>query len=351
VFINTLKIHNFRNIKYSDFTFTKKVNVFYGNNGVGKTSILESIYFLSTSKSFRKSTSKSIINFEEKSVTVFSSIKSQKIQTLSLSKNKSGKWSGKVNNTNINKQTQLSPYIKVVAIDPEVYSLIDAGPQFRRSFLDWFVFHVEHSYLSTWKKCYKCIKHLNSLYKLNSSLKEIHVWENAFIEFSNMVDIKRQKYFNLLKPRVIELLHAIQPDLYHIDIIYDKGWQNNITLSDLLDIDREKNIKYGVLQNGPHKMDIKIFINKFPASQTLSRGQKKIISILFYLAYVETLLKDCDIKSIVCLDDLDAELDELKFKYICKKFDELDLQLFITTVQESKLINVFSDVEMFHVKQ
>ncbi len=351
MFINTLKIHNFRNIKFKEFNFTKRVNVFFGENGSGKTSILESIYFLSSAKSFRKSSAKSIINFDEEKVTVYSKLTNDITYSFAVTKDKTGKWSGKVNNTVFNKQSQLTSYLKVVAIDPEVYRLIDFGPQFRRSFLDWFVFHVEHSYLDTWKKTYKCIKQLNHLYKTKASNIEINVWETSLAEFSELLNQKRLECFDLLKPRILSLVKKIQPDIRNLKIEFKKGWQESNSLLEQLTLDRIKNLKYGQIQNGPHKMDIKILANNFPASQTLSRGQKKILSIIFYLAYIESLMKDYGLEPIVCLDDLDAEIDESKLNILGGLFDELNIQLFISTVQVEKVKNIFKDIDMFHVEQ
>jgi DNA replication and repair protein RecF len=350
LFISNLKINNFRNIKFKEYEFTKNINIFYGDNGAGKTSILESIYFLSTAKSFRKSSSKSLINFESDSVTVYSKTLDKTVNTFAVSKNKTGKWSGKINNSSIQKQSQLSPYLKVIAIDPEVYRLVDFGPQYRRSYLDWFVFHVEHNYLSLWKKTFKCIKHLNSLYKNKASNTEIEAWESSLIKFVHLLDKKREFHFNLIKPKILKLIHIIQTEINNVIIEYKKGWNDSLSFAEQLKSDKYRNLKYGQLQNGPHKMDIKISVNKFPAAQTLSRGQKKALSIIFYLSYIDSLIKKSKSKPIVCLDDLDAEIDQSKLKKIGVVLKDLNVQLFITTVDFNKIKNIFSDTDVFHVE-
>ena len=117
-----------------------------------------------------------------------------------------------------------------------------------------------------------------------------------------------------------------------------------------LQLDREKNLKYGQLQHGPHKMDIKINCGKHQASQTLSRGQKKILSITFYMAFIDLLLKSTNKKPVLCLDDFDAELDKDKLKKAADFFNEKEMQIFITSVQKKIISRVFPDAEMFHVK-
>ena len=96
-------------------------------------------------------------------------------------------------------------------------------------------------------------------------------------------------------------------------------------------------------------MDIKIKIGKLQAAQALSRGQKKVLSIAFYMAYIEILIKN-KIKPIVCLDDFDAELDSLKISKAADFFKKTKAQIFITSVQKEKIQKAFPEAALFHVK-
>lgn len=351
MFINKLKITNFRIFHEKEFRFSRKTNVFYGENGTGKTSILESIHYLSTGKSFRKCSYKSLINIEQNFLNIFVETKKEGFNyTLSVNKSKNGNWKAKHNHINILKQSQISNILPVVSIDPETYRLVDLGPVYRRNFLDWLVFHVKHDYLLLWKKVQKCTKQLNSLYKRNASHKEIELWENSFIEFSEQLNTVREEFYNKITPIVKSLTSHMQSDIVNLDILYDKGWSSSLSLKEQLKQDRRRNILYGQLQHGPHKMDIKISSLSCPASQVLSRGQKKVLSLTFYMAYIQLLL-NYNIKPIICLDDLDAELDDKKLLKVSEFFIRSKLQLFITTVIPSKIKTVFPDTKMFHVKR
>jgi DNA replication and repair protein RecF len=350
VFINKLKITNFRILQEKEFNFTKNINVFHGDNGTGKTSILESIHYLSTGKSFRKCSFKSLINVDFNYLNVFVELVNDGFKnTVSINKSKSGLWKARFNNSTITKQSQISNLVPVVSIDPEVYRLVDLGPINRRNFLDWLVFHVKHDYLILWKKVQKCSKQLNSLYKSKANTKEIDLWENSFIEFSEQLNEVRELFYKQIKPIILSLTKHMQSDISDLDIEYYKGWSERLTLKEQLIKDRKRNLLYGQLQHGPHKMDIKIHVLCNPASQVLSRGQKKVLSLSFYMAYIK-LLQNHDVKPIVCLDDLDAELDDNKLSKVGEFFIQTNLQLFITTVLSNKIKKTFPNAQMFHVK-
>ncbi|VAW35867.1 DNA recombination and repair protein RecF [hydrothermal vent metagenome] len=351
MFVNRLKIHNFRNIIEQEYFFKQNINIFYGKNGAGKTSILEAINFLSSGKSFRKGNYKSLINFNADTLTVYLEYSDGEISSsLAVNKHQSGQWQANKNSNKIKKQSEIISSLPVVAIDPEVYRLVDFGPLYRRNFLDWLVFHVEHSYLDLWKKVYKCVKQLNVLYKSKSSGKQIDLWEKSFILFSDELNEIRKVFFNRIKPHILKLSIYMQEEITDLSIIYKQGWSHELSLTEQLRLDRDKNVHYGQLQHGPQKMDIKITTGKLPAAQTLSRGQKKVLSITFYMAYITLLLENTPIKPILCLDDFDAEIDNEKLLKAAKFFEESKTQIFITTVHKEKIEKVFTEAQMFHVE-
>lgn len=350
MFIKKLNIHNFRNIIQKEINFSEKINIFHGTNGVGKTSILESINYISSGKSFRKGNFKSLINCQSDQLTVYlECIINESPYSFSSSKKIDGKWRAKINNSKITKQSDITNLLPVVSIDPEVYRLVDFGPLYRRNFLDWLVFHVKHDYLVLWKKVYKCIKQLNVLYKNKATREEIDLWENLFIELSESLTQIRRDLFKEIKPKILESSKNMLNEINNLSIEFKQGWNNSLTLQEQMIIDRSKNIRFGQLQHGPHKMDILINSGKSQASQTLSRGQKKVLAITFYMSYIDTLTK-YNIKPILCLDDLDAEIDDDKLNIVADFFKNTKYQVFITSVHKNKIQNAFVKSAMFHVK-
>lgn len=348
--INRLIIHNFRNILNVEYSFKHKVSIFYGNNGVGKTSILEAIHFVSSGKSFRKSKSKSLIASNQDHFTVFLSLYTDNnSHSISVKKSNNGRWTSKINSSLNSKQSTITSLLPVISLDPDIYRLIDHGPSFRRNYLDWIVFHVKHDYLLLWKKVNKCIKQLNYLYKKKKTDETIALWEESFVLFSNQLNSIREHFFKQIEPIIYKLNHFMQEEVVNFKLVFKRGWSEGVSLQEQLRDDRERNLKFGQLHSGPHKMEISINIKGVPAAEILSRGQKKILSLTFYMAHIE-LLKNNSIDPIICLDDFDAEIDKHKLFKAADFFKKTQSQIFITSVDKNKINKVFPEAELFHVK-
>ena len=251
MFINKLRLHNFRNTLNQEYVFKNKVNIFYGDNGVGKTTILEAIHFLSSGKSFRKGSFKNIINFNNDDLTIYlESYLNNSKHVFSVNKNKNGKWKAKLNQSKILKQVEITNILPVISIDPEVYRLVDFGPLYRRNYLDWLVFHVKHEYITLWKKVYKCIKQLNLLYKSKANKEEIASWEHSFVVYSEQLNIKRQEAFKGVCSNILKLSLYMQEEINDLNLVFKQGWSEDISLKEQLDKDRSKNILYGQYNTG-----------------------------------------------------------------------------------------------------
>ena len=349
--LTQLKFSGFRCYHQQEFTFDQRINVLHGANGSGKTSVLEAIYYLSTGKSFRSSRSRNLINHQADDLAVYARYLDDHQNTgdLGVSLNKQLKKKLKLNQQTINNQATLAHLMPVVSIDPDSYLFLDKPPKFRRTFLDWLVFHVKPEYLDVWGKASRCQQQLNQLYK-NKNQQDLPYWESQYVQWANQLNALRKKVFNDLQDKVIEKIGAFIPELGHLEVRYHQGWSTESTLQEQLLHDADKNRLYGSLQHGVHKMDIRNHINNQLAQDCLSRGQKKLISIIYYLCFIELLTEECGVTPILCLDDMDAELDLEKTRILCDFIEHSNHQVFITTVDPSKLTSVLNDAAMFHVK-
>lgn len=351
MYLKQLKINGFRCYDSVELNFDQRINVLCGDNGAGKTSVLEAIYYLSTGKSFRSKRTKNLINHNNDELTLFSCFESSDgiKGRVGVSLNKNLKKQIKLNQRKVNNQSDIAHLLPVVSIDPDSYLFLDKPPQFRRSFLDWLVFHVKPQYLKTWSRVSRCQKQLNSLYK-NKSIGQLQDWENQYIKYAIQLTEMRLQTFTDLELLVKEKINKFVPELNELNLTFYQGWSSETPLQDQLKKDREKNLIYGNLTHGPHKMDIKNKINQGLAHERLSRGQKKLISIIYYLSFIELLSSELNTNPILCLDDMDAELDLNKAQVLCDFIQHSPNQIFISTVDPDKLLSILDDVHMFHVK-
>lgn len=349
--INQLKINHFRCYDDIELNFNERINVFSGENGSGKTSVLEAIYYLSTGKSFRSKRTKNLIKHDQDGFALFSSFTDtdKYHNQLGISLSKTLKKKVKFNQNLINSQSKIAHVLPVVAIDSNSYLFLDKPPQYRRSFFDWLVFHVKPQYLQIWSNVSRCHKHLNVLYK-EKKVSELDYWESQYIEYANQLTVLRKEIYQQLVDSVQRKIQFFVPELESFKTTFKQGWNKEKTLLDQLNADRDKNLLYGSLVSGTHKMDLKNTYNQLPAYETLSRGQKKIISSIFYLSYIELLTNHLGINPILCLDDMDAELDINKTAVFNEFIENSVNQIFLTTVAAEKLTSSLSTFSLFHVK-
>ena len=211
------------------------------------------------------------------------------------------------------------------------------------------MFHVKPDYLPIWSKVARCQKQLNTLYK-TKALNQLSQWEHQYIEYSHQLNGLRSEVFSQLETLVSQKVHQFIPELKGFKLNYYQGWSTDYSLQEQLNKDRDKNLMYGNLNAGIHKMDIKNTVDKSPAHERMSRGQKKLISIIYYLSFIELIASVLQVDPILCLDDMDAELDVEKTKILGDFIKQSAHQIFISTVDEKKLLDVLGEVGLFHVK-
>ena len=166
-----LQCHEFRNLKNTTLQFNPKLNIIVGSNGSGKSSLLESIYTLSTSKSFRTKHLKYCIQHTHNKFTIFGKFKNH---TIGIQK-ESVKLLTKIDNKLITKRSDLAKIQSVLVIDAASFELITGGKQKRREFLDWALFHVKPSFSDVWLKYKNILKQRNHLLR-TKNIKEIEYY-------------------------------------------------------------------------------------------------------------------------------------------------------------------------------
>ena len=196
--IQQLRLTNFRALKDFSLEQTQKNNLIWGENGSGKTSILEAIYLISTGKSFRNASYKHLIHHDESSFQIYLKALSDQSETalhVGMQRDRKGAKQLKLNFDPCQKQSEITRHLPVVAIDTETYQFIDRSPQSKRSYLDWMVFHVKHQYLHLWSKLSACHKHLNAFYKQRRADEELDIWEEKFASYAEKIQTHREHGF------------------------------------------------------------------------------------------------------------------------------------------------------------
>ncbi|MET0088916.1 MAG: DNA replication/repair protein RecF [Candidatus Thiodiazotropha sp.] len=348
--ISKLKIKNLRNIKNADMIPGKGINIFQGSNGAGKTTVLESIYLLARARAIKSTQHKNLINHTERELTVFSELLSNSGHTtrLGIRKDKSNTLVKK-NGEAVPRLTDLARIVPIANITPNIQRLMEEGPVHRRKLLNWGLFHVEQRFGAVISTYNQVLKQRNAL--LGTRSKDLSVWTQYLSQSGEEVNELQTSYLDKWKSEVNELLKLI-PQLEGLELTLVKGWRQGMSLQESLDHNLRTDHERHFTSVGPHRMDIKITFHGQEIRDQFSRGQKKIVSVLFILAQASLLDKISNEPPILLIDDLHAELDHEIYTTLFSHISNTQYQTFLTRLSPDNLESgVFPHISMFHVEQ
>ena len=355
MFLKKISVHGLRNLTSNELQLSRTTNFLYGKNGSGKTSFLEAVHVLGRGKSFRSRILDPIINDVVNSCTVFGTIEKNGFTTsVGVTRTRNNDFKFKINGQSVNNSSLLADTMPLLVINSDSFKLLNSGPQFRRQYLDWGVFHVERSYRDVLKNFNRVLKQRNSLLRCDRiNIDLLKVWSAEFVCLAEEVDKYRKSYLIGLAEKINWVLSEIS-DLRNIDFKYYSGWDTEKNLLSILDFNKQRDFKMRATSHGPHRSDLRISLNKRMASEVLSRGQTKILVIAMQIAqgflYYEKTKEQC----LYLVDDLPSELDSLHRKKVGRLLYDSGAQTFITGVLKEDLIESWpkndSKIEMFHVE-
>lgn len=354
-----LEIAGVRNLSSVSLDELSRVNVFYGDNGAGKTSVLEAIHILGLARSFRSTQLHPVIQYSADRCTVFGSVEPEDgapAVSLGVERARRGGFRIRVDGQDEKALVKLADAFPIQLINANSYSLLEGGPKRRRQFMDWGVFHVEHRFYEMWKRLQRSVKQRNCLLrggKNTSSEQELAMWDRELSEVGEQIDAARQSYLEMFLPVFLQQLEKLV-DVPGLTIEYLKGWDAKQDLAGALQDSRERDFRRGITHKGPHRSDLAIRVNGIDAGQVLSRGQQKLVVCALRLAQCRVLLESRQKKCVLLIDDLPAEIDLEHQARLCDLLYSLDMQLFMTCVSPESLLdlpwNIDEQFKLFHVE-
>ena len=352
--LQSLSITSIRNIQQAGLKLSPGVNLLHGGNGSGKTSVLESIHLLATGRSFRTSKPGTLISETESSALIVAGLSNGHQIGLTRSRQK-----GHQLNMDTEKQRnwdKVARELPVQVLDANSFLLLDGGPNARRRFIDWGVFHVEPLFVDQWRKTRKCIANRNLLLRKSSpDPDQLRAWDLQLCKAASDVDMARSNYFNSFVPVFDQVYESLAgPSPHVLSLTYHRGWDSDRELAEVLRYSEIADKKHGATQNGPHRADLVVKAGSRLAIETLSRGQQKILVSALKIAQGVLLSQALDRACIYLVDDLPAELDRANRQKVLDKLMGLKGQLFVTCVdREALLISPANSLKMstFHVKR
>ena len=348
--LKQIHIHDVRNITEAKISFGNHLNILYGENGSGKSSVLESIYLLSSGKSFRSRHITKIIKENKNKLTLFGKLESaDKAITLGIEKSSSGH-KIHINGETVSQISALAICLPVLVVTQDSHKLLEAGPQWRRQFIDWGLFHVKHEFHSIWSSYRRLLKNRNQALVNKATKAEIEAWNDGLATYGEQYSNLRQEYIKAVLPYFKEYTSLLLDD-DDCDLIYKQGWSKDLSLIDCLNGQYERDRITGRTAYGPHRSDITVFMKGRDAKDHVSRGQQKLLVYALNLAQIAYLKQVSEKETLLLLDDLGAELDKEHSRKLLALISEQFSQVCITTANlESLPLTELQDVRMFHVE-
>jgi DNA replication and repair protein RecF len=347
--IERLEFSQVRNLRPQSFLPHPRLNLLYGDNGSGKTSVLEALHLLGLGRSFRSGKIRRLINDSASECYVTALfLGGQRAGVRKLADSSSEM---RLNGRSDVTVAELALQLPLQLLNPEVMDLLDGGSKPRRALLDWGVFHVEHRFFPLWQRYQRALKQRNSLLR-NGTIKrsELRPWHVEMAEAASVIHEFRQTYVDGLQPHVQTCFKGFLPDL-ELELDYLPGWNVSEHLLQMLDETWERDIARGHTQLGPHRADLRIRVNGVVADEILSRGQKKLTVCALKLAQVARL-RAAGHECTVLVDDLASELDSGARQRLCNYLVELGGQVFITCIEPATVVPALggNPFKMFHVE-
>lgn len=352
--LEKINLVNFRNYDNLNIDFSSNINMFIGNNGEGKTNILESIYLLSYGKSHRTRKDKELISWNQDFSYIGSHFNTNRLHKfIEFKIFKNGGKAININKIKVSSISDLIGVVNVVLFSPEDLKIVKESPNIRRKFLDIEISKLRKSYYNNLVDYNKVLNEKNNLIKFNKNidLKLVDIYDYELAKLSFCIINNRLWYINNLNVFGKEIHKNITNTKEQINFIYENNNYENISVEKLYDkIVRNRNLDFtkGFSTIGPHRDDFEININGFDAKKFASQGQQRTAVLTIKFASIEIIKSVIGEYPILLLDDVLSELDSNRQNFILKSIN--NIQTIITSTDVGQLNNSLNNINLFLVK-
>lgn len=360
--LRKIKLVNFRNYKTFNINFQKNINIIIGDNAQGKTNILESIYTLALTKSYRTTNDSNLIRLNQEKFIITGEIKDDKVfKKLSLELYKNNKVA-RINDNVINKISDYIGNLYVILSSPDDLQMIKGSPSERRNFLNIEISQLSSNYIKKYNEFNKILKMRNDYLKLlyTNSLGDYNYLEiltNNLIDREVDIYIERYNFINKINENITEIYKNIT-NIKDLKIVYETNVEfSNFDpveikriLKDKYKKNQQREISMGMTIYGPHRDDFTFTIENNDIKIFGSQGQQKLAFIALKFSEIPIFEDKTGTKPIILLDDIFSELDKTKKNKLIQYIND-DYQVIITS-NDTKDISkkILNDANIYKVK-
>ncbi len=345
--LTSLAVREVRCVEQADLDIAPELTLIWGENGSGKTSLLEAIFLLGRGRSFRTRNTERLIRRGQDHLRVIGYVEGVHglVRPIGVECGPGGT-TARVAGHPVASLAELSQVFAVQAIEPGVHRLLEEGGHRRRRWMDWAVFHVEPPFVDHWLRYTRAVKQRNAA--LRSDPAEAPVWDPELVRTGEAIAESRRRFLEMLQPYWVKTVTALTG--LDVQLTYLRGWSADRTLQEALVASRPRDELRHLTHAGPHRADIAVRLNGRAAREVLSRGQQKLVAVAMTLAQLQLLQVVTGTTPTLLLDDPAAELDEVRLGLFIEQVIQLRAQLIMTSLSaQSRLFG--TPERTFHVDQ
>ena len=346
MYLRKISIVNFKNIESQTFDFQPKINCFVGNNGVGKTNVLDAIYYLSFAKSYFNTVAVQNINHNASFFMIEGDyLIDNRPEKIVCSLKKGQKKVLKRNDKTYEKFSEHVGQFPLVIISPADRDLVTEGSDTRRKFMDGVISQQNKQYLNDLISYNKVLTQRNALLKYFAANRtfdavNLNVYDEQLSEYGARIYEVRKQFLEAFIPIFNQKYQIISGESERVNLLY-KSQLHDFKIKELLKKSLEKDKILQFTTAGIHKDDLSFDIGEYPIKKFGSQGQQKSYLIALKLAQFEFVKQKSKITPIVLLDDIFDKLDENRVSQIVELVNNDEFgQIFITDTHPESTENI-----------
>ena len=349
MYINKIKLLNFRNYDNQEIELNKNINIFYGDNAQGKTNIIESIFLCSIGKSFRTNKDNELIKFNKEISSIYIEFeKTDRDGSIKIDIN--NKKNIFVNGIKIKKLSELLGNLNIVIFNPDDILILKEGPQKRRRFLDVMISQLRPNYIYYLNLYNKTLEQRNNYLKQikidNKPEEMLEIWDEKLAEYGEKIYLYRNEFIEKIKNKINIIHNNITENKENLKLEYISDCQTKEQYLDLFKERRKLDIIKGFTTRGSHRDDFNIYINDELVNIYGSQGQNRTVVLSLKISEMQVIYDEIGEYPILLLDDFMSELDEKRRKNFLEYIE--NTQVIITCTEKIKNIN--KEFKLFNVK-
>lgn len=359
--INNCYLLNFRNFDNLNIKFLDKINIITGSNAVGKTNIIEGVYFSAKGKSFKAVSQENLIKFDKDESFIRTDINSDGLEEkIEVKLSRNGQKVVRINENKIDTMQQLRTFFDIVTFTPEDIKIIKETKSYRRNFIDEVISGILPGFNIVLIKYNNILNQRNHL--LKNQNREKYFKEQIIASTRQMAEegakiLKvRSKYIRIIEEFAKTIHIRLTDESEQLSILYNgqsedcyKDMESNYKmLYEKMLNSLEKDLYRGFSSVGPHRDDIEIFINNMDSRVFLSQGQQRTLILTLKLAQLKMFHDIKEIGPVILLDDVFSELDENRTNYLLNEIK--DYQSIITATSESFIDGYDGEYRVFELQ-